>query len=150
MQLTRHTDYGLRILIYLASADEHRSVSEIAEHYGISHNHLVKVAHELVKLGYLKTTRGRFGGMRLAVEPQNLTVGRIVRDLEPGFAIAECFSPLENECVITKGCRLRSALDRAKDAFLETLDEYTLADITSNREQLIELLAIGRLPSSSG
>lgn len=149
MQLTRHTDYGLRILIYLASADEHRPVSEIAERYGISHNHLVKVAHQLVKLGYLKTTRGRFGGMSLAVKAQDIKVGRIVRDLEPGFAIAECFSPLENQCVITKGCRLRSALDRAKNAFLEALDEYTLADITSNREELVGLLTLGQSPSAS-
>ncbi len=143
MQLTRYTDYGLRILIYLASVDDTRPVSEIAKQYGISHNHLVKVAHELVRLRYLKTTRGRFGGMSLAAEPKNIRIGRIVRDLEPGFAIAECFSPVENHCVITSGCKLKFALRQAKEAFLNTLDEYTLEDIVGNREELVELLAAG-------
>lgn len=146
MQLTRHTDYGLRILIYLASAKDSRSVPEIAERYGISRNHLVKVAHELVKLSYLKTTRGRLGGMTLAKSPKRIKIGKVVRDLEPGFEIAECFSPERDRCVITSGCQLKFALDYAKRAFLNALDEYTLEDVVGNREQLVELLSLANPP----
>lgn len=146
MQLTRHTDYGLRLLIYLAAADEARPLPEIAEAYGISRNHLVKIAHQLVQLGYLKTVRGRRGGIRLARPPRAYSIGDIVRDLEPGFDIAECFSPERSRCAIARGCHLRFALDHAKRAFLEALDGYTLEDVATQTPNLEYVLGI--LPAS--
>lgn len=147
MQLTKYTDYGLRTLIYLATAGDNRPISEIAARYKISRNHLVKVVHHLIKLGYLKTLRGRSGGVELAHAASGIAIGRVVRDLEPGFEIAECFAPTRNECVITNGCKLARALDEARHAFLAVLDDYTLEDIVQDRVRLAGLLSIQQAPA---
>lgn len=146
MQLTKYTDYGLRTLIYLATTGDSRPISEIAARYKVSRNHLVKVAHHLIKLGYLKTTRGRFGGIQLAHDARDIAIGKVVRNLEPGFEIAECFSPSRNECIITSGCKLARALDEARRAFLVVLDGYTLEDIVKDGGRLAGLLSIQEAP----
>lgn len=140
MQLTRYTDYGIRVLIYLACSDEVGTVTEIAERFDISRHHLVKVAHHLSKLGYVETTRGRSGGMRLAREPEKIRLGDVVRDLEPDLNLVECFSPETDNCVISPACGLKHALIKAQRAFLEVLDSYTLKDVVRNRRKLAGLL----------
>ena len=130
MRLTQYTDYGLRMLVYLALLDGQRgTIREISEDYGISRNHLMKVAHHLQQLGYVRGIRGKGGGLCLALAPEEIPLGQLVRDMEPDLVMAECFGP-ENRCVITPHCNLRRYLGEALQAFLDTLDQYTLDDIT--------------------
>jgi Rrf2 family nitric oxide-sensitive transcriptional repressor len=142
MQLTQYTDYSLRVLIYLAAANRGATVAEIAERYGVSRHHLVKVAHHLGKAGYVVTERGRNGGLRLARAPGDINLGRVVRDMEPNFHLVECFNPGGNHCVITPACALIRVLSEANAAFFAVLDQHTLADVTGNAGALRRLLGV--------
>lgn len=131
MRLTLYTDYSLRVLIYLAqNADKVVTISELADFYRISRNHLVKVVHELGLNGYVQTTRGKHGGIRLARAAEQIVVGEVVRKTEPDFDLLECLNPEADRCVITNVCKLKSVLADARDTFLRQLDSYTLADLT--------------------
>lgn len=143
MQLTLYTDYSLRVLIYLGMRPaQQATITEIAQSYGVSRNHLVKVVHNLANMGYIKTTRGRGGGMLLAHRPEAINVGEVVRNTEPNFNLVECFDKENNTCPIAPGCALIKALKRARAAFLEVLDEYTLADVVANADELAVLLKV--------
>ncbi len=133
MQLTTFTDYGLRSLMYLAIHGERLcNISEIAEHYGISRHHLVKVVHRLGQLGYVDSVQGKGGGIRLARDPAALRLGDLVRDLEPNMRIVECFDRETNTCRITGACQLKHYLFDASAAFLDSLNRHTLADTVTN------------------
>ena len=130
MQLTRHTDYALRVLMYLAKQpDVLSSVSEIASYYSISRNHLVKVAQGLTEAGYVKTTRGKHGGMRLASDAKDISVGNVVRKMENHFNVVECFESGNDTCRIEKRCGLKGVIQRATNTFLKELDQTSLADV---------------------
>jgi Rrf2 family nitric oxide-sensitive transcriptional repressor len=132
MRLTLYTDYSLRVLLYLAyNGDRIVTITELANFYKISRNHLVKVVHELGLSGYILTTRGKRGGIRLARPAENIVIGEVVRQTEPDFDLLECLNPLTDHCVITNVCKLKSILFRARDNFLGDLDKYTLADLTT-------------------
>jgi Rrf2 family nitric oxide-sensitive transcriptional repressor len=134
MRLTNFSDYALRLLMYVAARDDRLvTIEEVAEVYGISRAHLMKVANHLTRAGYLKAVRGRAGGLMLALPPEQIRLGDVVRETEPDFTLAECFSP-EGCCVITPDCRLRVAFREALAAFSATLDRYTLADLTLTPE----------------
>ena len=137
MRLTLYTDYSLRLLMYLAIKPEGATIAEVAERYGISRNHLVRIAHDLGKKGWIHTERGRHGGLTLAKPAEQIGIGAVVRDMEPDFHVVECFDPEKNACVITPACRLKRALWDAKEAFLAELDRYTLADVTENNAHLL-------------
>ena len=129
MRLTQYTDYSLRVLLYLAhKKDEMVTISELADFYKISRNHLVKVVHNLGVKGYLQTTRGKHGGMRLARPAHEIVIGDVVRKVEPDFDLLECFNTSTDQCMITHSCALKSLLIRARNDFLSTLDLYTVAD----------------------
>lgn len=134
MQLTQYTDYSLRVLIYLARKPEGGTISGVAEYYKISRNHLVKVIHNLASKGFITTTRGRSGGMVLARAPEKINMGDVVRNTEANFNIAECFNINQNRCVITRGCGLKSIFREAQSSFLNTLDQYTLADVVAGKK----------------
>ena len=136
MQLTRYTDYSLRVLLYLAvHADRLVTISEISDAYGISRNHLVKVVHELGGLGFVRTQRGKLGGMELARPAAEINVGDVVRHTEKTLTVVNCNTPL---CPIRPACELRDILFDARDAFLAVLDQHTLRDLTE-RERGPEL-----------
>ncbi len=142
MRLTRYTDYALRIMLYLgARADTVCSIAEIAKAYGISQNHLMKVANDLVNTGYLKSVRGRNGGITLSKPPTEINIGQVVRHTEDGFELADCAN-----CVIAPACGLTGALAKAVVAFLRELDGYSLADLLIERQKIGALLA-ARNPS---
>jgi Rrf2 family nitric oxide-sensitive transcriptional repressor len=143
MQLTRYADYSLRVLIHLAVTPKPlATIQEIAGAYGISHAHLMKVVQHLSALGLVETVRGRSGGLRLARPPEDVNVGRLVRDTEENLALVECFRD-DGHCAIESMCLLRRALHEALDAFLAVLDRYTLADLIARRRKpLAELLQI--------
>ncbi|MBX3504613.1 MAG: Rrf2 family transcriptional regulator [Parvibaculum sp.] len=144
MRLTMHTDYALRLLMHLALAPERLvTISEVAEAFAISRNHLVKVAHELGKEGFVETLRGRGGGLRLARAPEQIGIGEVVRAMEEDFRIVECFDRESNCCCIAPACRLKHLLANALDAWLAVLDGATLADLVARPAPLRRLLAIG-------
>jgi Rrf2 family nitric oxide-sensitive transcriptional repressor len=120
--------------------DQLVTIQEVADAYGISKNHLMKVAFELGRKGYLETVRGRGGGLRLARAPEKINLGEVVRSMEEDFTVVECFDPETNKCAITGPCRLRHALSRALKAFFSVLDEYTLADLAAPNPLLERLL----------
>lgn len=129
MQLTRYTDYSLRVLVYLSLNQEaSATISEIAQYYDISRNHLVKVVHHLANAGYINTTRGKGGGLRLARSPEKIIVGDVVRKMEPNFEIVECFNKSSKRCEIEPLCALKKTLGEATSSFLRVLDKYSIAD----------------------
>ncbi len=142
MQLTNFTDYSLRVLMYLAAKGERlATISEVAEAYGISRNHLVKVVHNLALQGFISTLRGQGGGMRLARPPHLIVIGEVVRRTEPAFHL-ECFDPATNRCRIDPACNLRHILAGAYGAFLAALDGYTLADAVSDPSAVARLFSL--------
>ena len=129
MRLTTFSDYALRVLMYAAAAGERLiTIEETAKTYDVSRAHLMKVVNILTRTGYLKGVRGRSGGFTLAKPPEAINLGAVVRATEPDFALVECFAT-GNQCAITNYCQLPNVLNEALNAFVSTLDRYTLADI---------------------
>ncbi|HXR77506.1 MAG TPA: Rrf2 family transcriptional regulator [Bryobacteraceae bacterium] len=142
MYLTSHADYTLRLLIHLAvQRNETATIQEIAAHYGISRNHLMKVANQAVQEGYVKAVRGRMGGLRLAMSPREINIGRVLRSVED-WTMVECFDKSGNSCRITRGCGLRGILKEALDAYFSVLDSYSLADVVQRKTLLVQLLGL--------
>ena len=138
MRLKSYTDYALRVLMHLAAKpDRLASIGEMARTYRISHNHLMKVVHDLRKQGFLEAVRGRSGGVRLGRPATEISVGDVVRHTEGSFDLVDCGS-----CVIAPACALTAALHEARRAFMAVLDGYSLADLVEERKTgLRELLA---------
>ncbi|MFD1205933.1 MULTISPECIES: Rrf2 family transcriptional regulator [Sporosarcina] len=142
MRLTLYTDYSLRVLIYLGSREtgELSTVQEISDRYAISKNHLTKVVHELGKMGIVETVRGRGGGIRLRIKPEEINVGELVRKTEDDFYLVECFKEGGNHCILSPVCRLKGVLYEALSAYLTVLDKYTIADFIINKDELAAIL----------
>lgn len=156
MQLTQFTDFALRVLIYLGhnpsvstgagtgtgtgtdKGERLPAVLDIGRAYGISVHHLSKVVQRLGQLGFITTTRGRTGGLRLARPPGEISLGELVRATEQ-INLVECFDPQKNTCPITTACELKRVLWEARQAFLGALDRYTLADVLTRRQDLVQL-----------
>lgn len=142
MRLTNFTDYSLRVLIFLAIKGENRAtVSEISEAYDISNNHLVKVVHNLTKLGLVSSSKGRGGGLVLAKSPNDINIGKVVGILENESALVECFSE-NGKCKLNPACKLKVALSKAKKSFYKTLEEFTLNDIIKDKAHLKQSLGL--------
>lgn len=118
-------------------------VTDVATDYGISRNHLLSVALELGRLGYLKTARGRTGSIALALPPEEIVLGDVVRQMEDGFDLTECMRP-GCRCAITRSCRFWGIVGRALDALLAVFDGVTLAEIAGIRKEPLQLLALNR------
>lgn len=131
MQLTAHTDYALRVLIYLTRHPHQLvTINELAEFFGISKNHLVKVVHRLGLKGFIRTVRGKGGGICLARSAGEITIGSVVREIEGHFMMAECFHPQKQGlCAIQSQCGLTATLSRAVQQFLGELDRTLLVDV---------------------
>lgn len=141
MHLTQFSDYSLRLVVYLASHPEQVvSVDEISRAFRISRHHLVKVVQTLTDLGVVESQRGRGGGMRLTKRPSEINVGWLIRRTEPHLNLVECFDLETNTCPIAPACGLKGALQRAQQAFLSVLDEYSLEQILTRRTELVILL----------
>lgn len=143
MRLTVYSDYSLRLLMYLAVRTERLStIQEVAKAYDVSSNHMMKVVHQLGLAGYVETVRGRNGGIRLGKPPSDIGLGELLRFTEPDMDIVPCFSPDNQDCPLRRACRLKGALDKARQAFLAVLDEYTLADLTSATDPMRSFLGL--------
>ncbi|MEX2366001.1 MAG: Rrf2 family transcriptional regulator [Pseudohongiellaceae bacterium] len=129
MHITRYTDYSLRVLMYVALCDGRRAnIQEIAEHYKISRNHLMKVVQSLNNQGYLETTRGKKGGIRLKLPAEEINLGELIRNTENDLVLVECLGQ-SNQCVIAPVCQLKNVFSQAMDSFFQVLHQYTLADL---------------------
>lgn len=130
MQITSYTDYALRVLLYLAiPPNRQANITEVADFFNISRNHLVKVVHQLGSKGFVKTTRGKGGGLSLQRPPEMISIGEVVRSMENHFNWVECFDPAQQDCRLLPDCGLKHLLARAGDAYLQMLDAATLADV---------------------
>lgn len=121
--------------MYGALKDESFQLDEVTEAYDISRNHLAKVVHRLSKLGYLSTRRGRGGGIQLALPPEGIRIGKVVRETEDQPAIVECFDAATNTCKLNGMCRLKGALTEAMNEFYKALDKQTLADLIAGPQR---------------
>lgn len=136
MRLTRYTDYALRVLIHLALHEERLcSIGEISRAYDISHNHLMKVVNALAHDGFVETVRGRGGGMRLARSPQEIGVGEVVRRTEEGFQLANC-----SGCALAPACGLTGVLAKGVQAMLAVFDDYTIADLLTDKPTMRRMM----------
>lgn len=141
VRFTAFTDYSLRVLMYLAAEPAQRTtIARIAEAFGISENHLVKVVHFLGKQGWLRNLRGKGGGLELALPPDRIGIGQVVRQTEGPAVVAECFGEEAHGCCLAGCCRLQGVLSEAVTALYAVLDRYTLEDVASNRAQLARIL----------
>lgn len=145
MQLTLFSDYTLRTLMYLGShPGQVVPASVVSEAFGTSSDHMAKAAKWLTQHGYVTALRGKTGGLSLVRDPRTIRVGQLLRETEPHLDLVECFDRERNTCPITPVCRLKHALHQARSAFFAVLDEYTLADLLENREQLVPLLRLAK------
>lgn len=141
MRLTVFSDYTLRVLIYLGlHQDELATITEIADAYNISKNHLMKVVNELAARGYVETVRGKGGGLRLKTSPSDISLGAVLRESESDTALVECFDRESSQCCIAPACAARGILRQAEEAFYGFLDAYTLIDLLQPRQRLSAIL----------
>lgn len=142
MRLTQHTDYSLRVLMYLAlNPTKLATIQEVAEKHQVSKNHLMKVVQRLSHGGFITSVRGQGGGMKLQREAADIAIGEVVQFMEPDFSVVECFRE-DNHCVITPACRLKGMFVEALEQFLLQLNRYSLADLVKGktRNEMVKLL----------
>ena len=140
MRLTQKTDYALRVLMYCAFQQDREApstISEIAEAHKISRSHLMKIVMELSAYGWLSTTRGRGGGIRLLVPAHEIIIGEVVRKMEDNFTMVECFSVEGNLCQIDGRCKLKNVLAQALNEYMRVLDGVTLKDLVNPQGVMI-------------
>ncbi|WP_430472870.1 RrF2 family transcriptional regulator [Thalassospira lucentensis] len=141
MQLNRFTDYALRVMMHLATANGRlMSTREIAAIHDAKYNHLAKVTQWLANEGYIETIRGRSGGITLAREPDQISIGTLVRKLESQTALVECMHEDRGNCRLASACGLAVVLKDAEESFFRTLDQVTLADILKRQSGMFDLL----------
>ena len=141
MRMTAHTDYALRMLIHLAvGRGRPCTVNDVAETFGLSRNHLLKVAYNLRKMGLVHAARGRSGGISLAIPAADINIGGVIRRMEEDFSVVECLQRDGGTCLISPACRLKAIAAEALEAYLRVFDSYTLADLVRNEAALAALL----------
>lgn len=130
MQLTLHSDYSFRILIYLANKkSELVTIDEISLAYNISRHHIAQIVYKLGEFGFIETMRGKGGGIRLALMPEEVNLGEVLKKMESNFNVVECFDKKENACKINNVCKLKPLFYEATKLFLSVFENKTLADI---------------------
>ena len=154
MQLTSFTDYALRTLLYLAVRQSQGEglvpIAEVSAAYGISNHHLTKVANLLARTGFVAARRGRGGGLQVTRPAAEISVGAVVRACEPNLDLVECFDRAHNTCPIASACALARVLAEARERFMATLDECTLAELARPGAPTQRLLQIWRRTAAAG
>lgn len=127
MQLTKHTDYAFRVLIYLAGMQQERTtIQAISDTYDVSKTHLMKVVNELSNKGWVNSTRGKNGGICLGTAAENINMRAVLEHMEKTLDPINCDTPL---CHIQGVCLLKPILVQAQNEYLSYLGKYSLADI---------------------
>lgn len=147
MNITRFTDYALRVLIYLSVSEKDIvTIKDVADSYNISKNHLMKVVQELSAQGFIEATRGKNGGIKLHILPEQINIGNLVREFEQSTTLVECFGS-NNQCVITPACQLKKIFSGAKEHFFKYLEKYTLQDlICDSRDEHLAQIFLSASP----
>ena len=136
MQLTKFTDYALRVLLFLAQNQDKRvTIDDLANHYNVSRNHLMKIVHSLSVAGFIRSSRGRNGGLNLGMPANSITVADVILHTEKNMDLVECFETGSN-CMLESDCVLRHVLHRAQDSFMEVLSLFSLTDIIERQNRL--------------
>lgn len=138
MQLTTHTDFALRTLMYLATTGERATIGQVAQLYGVSTNHLAKVVNQLSRLGFIRCTRGIGGGIELARQPDDIRLGEVIESFEGNMHLLDCVAT-ENVCAIQSFCKLKGVLAEAERVQLDYLNNVTLADVAPTRRQFVRV-----------
>ena len=131
MRLSQASDFAMRILMLLERQESPMTVEMISSELRLVHSHVMKIVAKLVKAGFLNSTRGRSGGVSLGQDAEAISVGDIVKAMEPDFAIVECMRDAKSECVFADACKLRGVFNNAKQSFLKELDQHTLASLVN-------------------
>ena len=139
MRLSLHTDYGLRVLMYLAAHPGRATVAEVADYFGISRDHVAKVVQRLARLGYLRSLRGAGGGLELGRPAEEIRLGPVIRDLEGNTHMLECVGSKDPVCVIQPACRLRAVLAEAERRQAEYLDGVRLSDVAGPGDEWVRI-----------
>ncbi|MFT5527913.1 MAG: Rrf2 family nitric oxide-sensitive transcriptional repressor [Pirellulaceae bacterium] len=139
MRLALHTDYSLRVLMYLSGCDSRATVLEISNFYGISRDHVAKVVQRLARLGYIRSLRGVGGGVELAKSANKIRIGEVISDIEGNVHLLECVGSEENICVIQPGCKLRGVLAEAERIQMQYLNKVKLSDVVKKGQSLVSL-----------
>lgn len=131
MQLMVSTDIALRTLIYLGQKKAPATIQEVASACNVSRTHLMKVVMTLVGASLLVSERGRNGGIRLALDARDISIGAVVRLMENNLALIACMKDdaAPDFCPLLPRCRLKGVFHRAQDAFFSSLDQSRLADL---------------------
>ncbi|MCB1490878.1 MAG: Rrf2 family transcriptional regulator [Rhodobiaceae bacterium] len=146
MHLSKFTDYALRVCLYLGAHQDRRvPISEIARAHDLSQSNLMKVVNQLVDGGYLKSTRGRAGGVELSRPAAEIRVGDIARYMEGDSKLVDC-----STCILRGACGLVRALAEAKNAFYQSLDRFSLADAVLAHPRTLSLLLNAASTSGAG
>jgi Rrf2 family nitric oxide-sensitive transcriptional repressor len=138
MRLSLHTDFALRSLMFLAARSGRASVNDIAGFFGISRDHLAKVAQRLAQEGYIRTLRGVGGGLELTRSPDDIRIGEVIEAFEGSMHLLDCVT-LPGLCVIQPGCRLRGVLAEAERLQREYLNSVRLSDVIQPNSSIVEL-----------
>ncbi|PPD43286.1 MAG: Rrf2 family transcriptional regulator [Methylocystis sp.] len=147
MRLSTHSDLSFRTLIFLGVAGERgATIPEIAAAFRASEHHLRKVVLELSRLNLIRSTRGRSGGLRLAVSPAEVTIGGLLRQFEPEFAKSQCLGAAQNGCVILGLCGLQGVFNESLGALFAVLDRHTLEDVLKSSQGVAARLGIETPP----
>jgi Rrf2 family nitric oxide-sensitive transcriptional repressor len=137
MRLTRFTDYSLRVLIYLGqNTDSRVTIHQISEAYDISKNHLMKVVSNLTRLKFVVAQRGPGGGIRLNRKPEDISLNEVIANTEKHLKQTD--EPRQTDS--TPYSRLSCYLQLALDAYLDSLADFTLADVLGSETAAVDLL----------
>lgn len=137
MRLSQASDFALRILMATGQSDDLQTVDKLSRQLGLAKSHVMKIVAHLAKGGYLETTRGRGGGIRLAKTPDMIRLGDVVRLIEPDLGVVACLKPEPTVCAFLPRCALKGAMARASEAFLESLNTETLASILAGTQMAL-------------
>ena len=140
MRITKRSNIAMRVLMFCGAHEDHLvTKAEIAQVCNISESHLAQIVNRLAQLGYLRTQRGRKGGIRLGRPMSQIRIGEVFRALETSVPLAECFADVDNTCPLTHACRLRLAIADAAEAFYAHLDTMSLEKLVCGNHALFDL-----------
>ncbi|EAV43278.1 hypothetical protein SIAM614_05828 [Stappia aggregata IAM 12614] len=137
MRLSQASDFALRILMATGQSDDPQTVDKLSKQLGLAKSHVMKIVAHLAKGGYLETTRGRGGGIRLAKAPATIRLGDVVRLIEPDLGVVACLKPEPTVCAFLPRCALKGAMAQASEAFLASLNTETLASILAGTQMAL-------------
>ena len=144
MQLTRQTDYGFRILMYVINMQQEKTtVHEIATALELSKPNVMKVVSALSAKGWINSIRGNNGGIYLGTDPSQITLREVVETMEVNLEPINCEVP---KCNLSPSCMLKPFLLDARDAFLSSLSKHTVAELAN--KSTTELIANISISSS--